>query len=290
MLKLKIPREVGALIFIAFMVFLGFILPVTLTLGNQELNNQDVSFRIFLFSLLLGVGIIGTTALYFTRYWWRGDNKYGDSFGFFSIGSKPSLKMFSKFSAFQLGLLAMILFSSVFLVTNMFQVGGFTSTILLPQQFSPGESLAFSTLLIPTAEESMNIFVIGILVLALVLFAVKTKMRPQDFLVYYFIIIPIIIGIFGVIWHGSAYPNSDIAKTIVFMFWSIKAFLILATGFMFIGMAMHLNNNFFLDFTRLFGSDLARGVVIFFIIGMAILYWLLYKNDSKWYKGANVGG
>ena len=100
---MKTPKEIGALVVIAIMLFMGFIYPLTLILGNQELSNPEISFKLFLFSIILIGGSVGTLVIYFTRYWWKRDNKYGDSFGFYNIGEKPALPFFKNFSVFQLG-------------------------------------------------------------------------------------------------------------------------------------------------------------------------------------------
>ncbi|MBU1028143.1 MAG: hypothetical protein KKF48_03805, partial [Nanoarchaeota archaeon] len=242
---MKIPKEVGALILIGIMLFIGFLFPLTLVLSQQEISNETISFNLFLFSIILGLGLFGTFCIYFTRYWWKGDNKYGDSFGFFNIGEKPSLSFFKRFTAPQLALLSLILFGGLFLVVNILQLGNFSSTIFLPMQFSPSQSLMFSTFLIGTAEESMNIFVMGLLVLGLIFLAVRYKISYNEFLAYYFLAIPIIVGILARLWHKSAYVSSDLSLWVVFLFWTLKAFLILITGFVFIGLAMHWDNNFF---------------------------------------------
>ena len=284
---MKIPKEIGALILIGIMLFLGFIFTLTLVLSNQEISNEEISFNLFLFSLILGISLFGTFVVYFTRYWWKGDNKYGDSFGFFNIGEKPSSSFFKRFTAPQLAILSIIFFGVLFLLANIFQTGNFTSTIVLPQQFSKGASLMFSTFLIGTAEESMNIFVMGLLVLGLILFAVKYKMSFENFKIIYFLGIPIVIGIFAILWHKSAFPSSDLALYVVFLFWSLKAFLILITGFVFIGLSIHWQNNFFIDFSRLYSSDFVLGFTIFALIGLTLLYGLIYRKNQDWWKGAN---
>lgn len=282
---MKTPKEIGALITISIMLLMGFIYPLTLTLGNQELTNPDVSFKLFLFSILLIVGSVGTLAIYFTRYFWRRDNKYGDSFGFFNIGEKPALSIFKNFGAFQLALLLLIIFSSLFLTANLLQNSGiiqsnkFTSTIVLSQQFSKTDSLLFSTFLVPISEEALNIFVIGLLVLALIFIAVKYKLSFTDFRIYYFVMIPILSGILAVLWHMNAYANSDIGLWTVFFFWSLKNLIILGTGFVFAGIFMHQANNFFIDFPRLFTSDIVLTVSILTIISLAVSYIWLYRDN-----------
>ena len=282
---MKTPKEIGALVVIAIMLFMGFIYPLTLILGNQELSNPEISFKLFLFSIILIGGSVGTLVIYFTRYWWKRDNKYGDSFGFYNIGEKPALSFFKNFSPFQLGLALLIIFSSIFLGASLLQSSGiitsnqFTSTIVLSQQFSPSDSLLFSTFLIPISEEAMNIFVIGLLVLLLIFISVKYKLSVEEYTIYYFIGIPIIIGILARFWHSSAYPGSDISLWVVFLFWTIKALIILATGFVFAGIFMHQSNNFFLDFPRLFSSDIVLITAVSFIFGLIVLYFWLYRNN-----------
>jgi hypothetical protein len=138
--------------------------------------------------------------------------------------------------------------------------------------------LVFSSLLIPTSEESMALFVVGMMVLALVLIAIKYKISRNDFLVYYFLIIPILLGIVATIWHVSAYSQSSISLITVFLFWSFKAFLGLATGYFVIPWLMHTLNNFVIDFARIFTSDAILYVVISLIILQIVIYVLLYKN------------
>ena len=282
---MKTPKEVGALVVIAIMLFMGFVYPLTLTLGNEELTNPDVSFKLFLFSLILIIGSVGALVIYFTRYFWRKDNKYGDSFGFYNIGEKPALSIFKNFSPFQLALLSLIIFSSIFLTANLLQTSGiiasnqFTSTIVLSQQFSKTDSLMFSTFLVPISEEALNIFVMGLLVILLIFIAVKYKLSFSDFRTYYFIGIPLLTGTLAVVWHLNAFPGSDIKLWVVFLFWVIKNLIILATGFIFAGIFMHQANNFFIDFPRLFSSDVVLMTSILSILGLIVLYWFLYKNN-----------
>ncbi len=286
-MEMKIPKEVGALVVIAIFLFLGWVVVDMLVLGNQEIKNPDIVFQQNLYTRLLFGGMFGVFVIYFTRRWWRGDNKYGDSFGFFNIGEKPSFSFFKRYSPLQLVLLSYIFFISIFFMVNLAKFGGFTSSQVLPQQFTPAESLAFSSLLIPFAEESMNIFVMSLLVLGLILLAIKYKMSYDNFKIYYFVAIPLIMGVVALIWHSSAYPGSDIAKSVVYLFWTLKAFLILATGFVFIGVAMHQPNNFFIDFSRLYSSDFVLSMTILALIGIVVAYIFLYRKNGAWYKGVN---
>jgi len=273
---MKIPKDVSALFIIGLTLFIGFIIPITLVLGNQEISNPDILFRLNLFSTLLIIGSIGTGAVYFGRKLWKGDNKYGDSFGFFNIGEK--VKFFKRFTATQLTLYSLIGFPILFLISRSLNVGGFTGSFVLPQQFSPGESLVFSSLLIPIAEEYMSIFVTGILVLALIFIAIRFKMSKDDFNTWYFGLIPILIGFFAIIWHGSAYPGSDVGLTIVFIFWWVKTIILLATGLILVAIIMHIGNNFFLDFGRLFSNNVVFGFTIGIILLLVLIASVVYKG------------
>lgn len=280
-------KEIGALISIALLLFLGFLFPITLALGNQEISNPDVSFNLFLFSIMLAIGLFGIGIVYFARYLWRKDNKYGDGFGFYNLGDKPALSFFGRFSPLQLTLLAIMLFSVTFLFSNLLQISGFTSSKVLPQQFSPVESILFSTFLVSTGEEAMSIFLSGLLVLALVLIAIKFNLSYREFRTYYFIGIPLIIAVFAVIWHNNAYVNSEISLAIVFFFWLAKEVFSLATGLIFIRVIIHSFNNFFIDFVRIYSSDLYFAIMIGVIFLTGIIYFYLYRKKGAWYKGVN---
>jgi hypothetical protein len=273
----KLPNVVSALILIALMVLIGYVVPITLVLSNSEISNPEYSFSLNLFQGILFAGIFGIMVLYFARYLIKKDDKYGNSFGFFNIGEKPALSIFSRFTPLQLTILFGILFSVIFLSANLLSLKGFTSAKVLPQQFSPGESLVFSTLLIPTAEESLSMFVTALLVLALVVIAIKNKMPSGEFNTFYFGLIPAIMGAIAVFWHLSAYQGSDISLIIVFMFWAVKTLLVLVTGFFVVGWLFHTFNNFFIDFSRLaISSDTVLWTIIGIIVVLVGLYALLY--------------
>ena len=80
-------------------------------------------------------------------------------------------------------------------------------------------------------------------------------------------------------WHLTAYPGSDIANYIVFIFWGIGAVMTVATGSFVPFWVMHISNNFFIDFSRLYSSDIVLITAISVIIGFIALYVLLYRNN-----------
>lgn len=266
-----------SLIILAVFCAIAIIIPDTLILGARELGNTEYQSQLSLFSRLFLAGAIITMCLTFARFFMQKDNKYTNSFGFYDIGDV--FPFFKRFTTFQLTLGFAIIFSTVFLGANILKVGGFTSASVLPQTFTPVQSLSFSTLLIPISEEMMAIGIIGILVMILIFLAIKYNMQKSEFLIYYLLLIPLIIGGIAIIWHNTAYANSDIGLGIVFLFWTIKTFLVLATGFFVVGWLLHLNNNFFIDFTRLFSSDVVLWSAVSVIVGMIALYIFLYRNS-----------
>lgn len=281
--KIKLKKDVVAVILLILVALFGYIIPITLTLGNQELSNPDIAFQINIFSTILTIGLLVVAGLYFTRKIWRQDNKYGDGFGFFNIGKFPSFPIFEKLKPFQITLLGIIIFSGFFLLNNIinFLRDGAFGLSVLPQQFSNTEALVFSTLLIPISEEMLALAVTGIFVLVLVVLSVVFNVSKRDFRIYYLLVIPVLIGLVALIWHNNVYAASDLAQTTVVIFWILKTFLILVTGFFVVGVIFHMANNFFIDFTRLFSDDLVRTVTIAIVLGLTAWYIWLYVIKPK---------
>lgn len=275
---MKFKKLIGTPILTGIILFVGFVFSITLALGNQEISNPDISFQVFLFSTILVISSVGYLTIFVARFFLVKDNIYGDSFGFFSIGEKPSLSYFKRFTPLQLALLIFIILSSLFLVANIAHFKGFTSAKFLPQQFSPIDSLLFSTLLIPSAEESLAMFVTAMAVLFIVIIAIKYKLRKSDFLVLYYGLVPLTVGILAVVWHSNVYKGSDIALFAVFLFWGIKTLSNLAIGYFVFGWIFHSLNNFFIDFTRLYSSDTLLYITIGIIILASVIYVLVYKG------------
>lgn len=281
----KIPKFIGALFFLALLLLFGYIIPITLVFGNAEISNPDIASQINLYQGLLLVGLVGIFLLYYGKQIWKGDDEYGNSFGFFNIGESPSSSFFKNYSSFQLGLLSLIIIFSIFFILNFASFNGFTGFKVLPQQFSKTESLVFSTLLIPIGEEAISLFLVGILVLSLIVIANKTNMSKPTFLIYLYLVIPILMGIAGRIWHISAYPGSDINAFVIFMFWTVKTFLTIYTGYALIPIFLHQANNFFIDFGRLFSSSTVFVTIIILLIASITLYISVYGFTLKGKSG-----
>lgn len=271
-------RLVGALITTAVIILLGLIIPLTLGLGSQSIYDEGVGDIIdFYQKFYWSLAVIWAVIIAFIII--GKNNKYGDSIGFYGIRQKPAFKFFRNFSAIQLTLLSLITFSSLFLMANLLKLGGFTGLRVLPQQFSKTQSLLFSTLLIPVSENLLLGAVIALYVLGLTVLAIKFNWTVSDYLIYLFVGLFLVAGTTGVIWHNTAYPSSDVAKYVIFFFWGLGAVISVAVGLFFIFLVMHMTNNFFIDFARLYSSDALITLMIGFIVAMAGLYWWLYRGN-----------
>lgn len=279
---------IGALITTALLITIGLLSPLTLSLGTGEIDgvSDQISFYSWFYWSLVVIW-----AIYLVFRYTGINNKYGDGTAFSSIGQKPGLEMFKGFTHLQLSMLSLIIFSITFLLANINQLGGFTGLRVLPQQFSPAQSLLFSTFLIPIPENLLATAVIGLLLLILTFISIKFKLRESDYFIFSYIGTFFVLGTFGVIWHKTAYPDSDIVAVVIFMFWGIIGLIGLATQSIWPGIIMHQMNNFFIDFSRLYTSDTLVATVITMIFGTLVLYLFMYRGrllGGKQNKGVTL--
>jgi len=264
--------------FLALLIGIGFFLPQTLVLGKGELNNPEITFTINLFANILLAGAITVFILYTAFIILKKNNKYGDSAGFWNLGEKPSLSFFKRFTYFQIFLLSLMIFGTLFLLGNLYGMQSLTSFKFLPQQFSKIDSLIFTTLIVATSENLMAMSVIFLVFTSLTLLAMKYKMNPSNFRTYYYTITPLVIGAVAVVWHSTAYPTSDIARTTVFFFWVVGSLITIASGSFIPFWVMHMANNFFIDFSRVYSSDLLRATMGLSIVGIVVLYYVIFRG------------
>lgn len=275
-----LPQSAKAPILIAIVFFITYVIPITLTLGNQEIANPDISFQLNLLSLLAftGVLILGSVIIAFLVI--KKNNKYGDTVAFASLGISPAFPFWKRVSQLQLALGSLVIFGIIFLVATLLKLGTLTGLRVLPQQFSRIDSLTFSTLLTAGSENLFSASLIAIIVLILTLVAIKYKLSVNEYKQYYYIISIVSVIIFAIIWHLTAYRGSDYALPVVAIFWGLGTFITLATGSFIPFWIIHALNNFFIDFVRLAISDTAVYMVGGFIIIIpAVLYWLIYRKD-----------
>lgn len=276
-------RIIGALILTAVIILLGIIIPLTLGLGTGEIAEQEVANQIDFYQKFYWALIV-IWAVFLTFILLKNNNRYGDNMGFFG-GEKPAIPFFRRFSAVQLTLISLIFFGILFLIANSFELGGFTGLRVLPQQFTPTQSLLFSTLLIPAPENLLLGAIISLFALGLTLFAMKIKMPPKEYATYLFIGLFVLGATFGIIWHRTAYPTSDISSVVIGLFWGLGAVICVGVGSFIPFWVMHSLNNFFIDFSRLYTSDLLLYFMGFVILGLVILYGYIYRKNGEWYRG-----
>lgn len=276
----KMNKIVGLLFYSVFILGIMFLLPFTISLAKAGFDEPQIQ-NLFYFYLISGsigflITIVGIIALFILKK----DNKYISSLGFFNIGEKPAFKFWKRFTTPQLTLLSLIGFSTIFLIANISGVfiKSFVGLSVLPQQFSPTDSLLFSSALIPVAENLVLSAVLVSSLIGLVIFAMKSNIKETEFKWLARLGIPTIGGIFGWIWHQSVYAGQETAGLVVFFFWWIMSFLNIATGFFGVGHIMHFDNNFFIDISRFLSSEAILGWIGIIIVGLIIIYTYIYRG------------
>ncbi len=286
----KLPKIVSFLAMMIIVVALTGILPYTLLLGKGEFGtHSEFQVKADLFSQIYILGLITVLLVWFIFYLLKKNDKFGDNAGIFNLGEKPGFAYFKRFTNLQLTWLSTIVFSILFLVGNITQFirGSFIGLNFLPQQFSATDSLIFSSLFTPTAENLLFTGALGffylLTTLAIILFINKKNLNVNvsDYQSIAFIIATFVASGLGVIWHQTAYSNSTIALGVVFFFWMIMGLMALATGSWTVPLMFHILNNFFIDFSRLFTSDALVITTSLIILTLSAGYFFVYKN--RWF-------
>ena len=257
---------------------LGFVIPQTLTTAKQELGNLEVTEKINFFTSFLFGGAIILLVLLLAVSFWKKNDKYGDSFGLLNQGEDPSLKFFKRFTNIQLLFLSILLFSPLLIIGNYLGQEGLTGMIIL-QQFSKADQIAFSTLLVAISENTFAMACIGMIFIGTTLISLRYKIPKKDFVQYYYILTPIIMGLLAWAWHNTAYVGSEKSIIAVMIFWAFGTLITIAIGNAIPFYVLHILNNFILTLTIFYSSDFMRYVIIGVIVLTAIIYYLLYKDN-----------
>ena len=190
----------------------------------------------------------------------KDDDEYGTSIGFSSQEEEePYLSIFKGFSNFQLLWFSIIIFLFLGLLNQTIfpEQKAYTGTkFLQSQQFTATDSLIYSTLLIPVAENLGSAVVIALIMISFASFFNKWDISPINYSIAIFLVIPSLVGIFGLGNHLLRYAGSEIALTTVFFFWFIGGLITLLTKNFIPFWIMHDTNNLFLDLSRFFSNDL----------------------------------
>jgi len=208
------------------------------------------------------------------------DAKYGYSVGFASLGEKPHLSFFKRFTIFQLFLLSVIIFGAIGLVnTTMAPQTSYTGVgFLVQEEFTPIDSMLYSALLIPGAENIGCALVIAFVLVMIGIWARKTNMSAATFAILAILLVTIIGGLFGIGNHLLRYRGFETTLLTVGIFWALGSFLIAITGSFIPFWVMHIMNNLFLDLQRFFTSETIFIFAIFVLLSFVVLYFLLYRG------------
>ena len=281
-MDIRLKNLIGFLVAIGLVVAICYVLPITLSLGKQVFTEPEVQGTIQLFQGLFIMGLILTILMFLVGYLWKQNDFLGDNFGIFNGQSKFSPKFLRNMNAFQKTFLAVLFFSLIFLSVNAL---GFKQSLVginqLPtQQFTNLDSLVFSSLLTPAAENLLFTGVLALSFLLLQMLFIKLKGSEKDYSGWAFLIAVLVSSGLGVIWHLNAYSGSDVALGVVAVFWGIMGLLSLVTGLFTIPLVFHIMNNFFVDFSRLYVSDNALILVAGIWVLLAGVYGLIYKKNA----------
>jgi len=195
------------------------------------------------------------------------------------------LPFFKRFTVIQLAFLSFILFAIFGLIATLSAQESFTGLAVLPQQFTAGSSLLFSTALVVVSENLGAAFTIAFLFFLLRVVSRKTNLSSTNFKIFALFLFPLIVGLVGLGNHLLRYSNSEIAKLTVFFFWTIGGLITVLVGSFIPFAMMHAANNVFFDLRRFFANDTIVMYTIFILAGLTIAYFLIYHKKLL---GGNV--
>src|SRR3990167_11057750 len=145
----------------------------------------------------------------------KDDDEYGTSIGFSSQEEEePYLSIFKGFSNFQLLWFSIIIFLFLGLLNQTIfpEQKAYTGTkFLQSQQFTATDSLIYSTLLIPVAENLGSAVIIATIMIFFAYFFNKWNISKINYLITIFLVIPLSVGIYGLGNHLLRYAGSEIA-------------------------------------------------------------------------------
>ena len=266
----------------AILLFLMSTITYTFGFLRGGFESQEVLTKFMFYGFPGLAGFIIIMLLFFVEYMQNeGDEKYGNSLGYYSPGDKPGLP-FKWLSNWKVVLLMSIL---LFLIAGFFGVSeqrAFTGVGSIEQQFTKVDNLLFSMFLVAPAEN----FQIGA-VIAMVVFFIRIIARKNDWSKANFAIISIstafvAAGTIGLANHLIRYPGQDTSLIIVFSFWAVGGLLSLLTGVFYPFVIMHMANNGFYDSKGAFSSDVVTFWTIALILAVAaLLSYVIYNERQK---------
>lgn len=268
----------GLALFVGFMTFL---VSQSIGLGgggfDSELILQQQSFYIAggIFLLLIICGFIIEFVIK------KGDERYGSNVLFSSLGEKPSLPFFKKFSQFKLLYLSIIVFSILGMLMFVTQQASFTGIKPLEQQFSPTAELLYSSLLV-TGSENLGLALVLLVTIIVIRYFARTKnWTSGNFGIMVYLLVPLMGAIYWLINHLLRYSGSDTTLLTVFGFGFTMSLITVLTGSFIPAWIMHISNNLFYDMQRLFTRDAVLMLVGLIIVALIVLYFFIFRKKKN---------
>lgn len=276
----KKRRLIRVFVLAAILLFIVVQFTQTIGLAAKGFDSEEVLKQYFFYSAP-AIGFLFGILLFFgiSHLILKGDTKYGNSLAFNSQGEFPALPFFKRFTVLQLTLLSVILFSVSMLVSVLTNQGSFTGLAVLPQQFTATSSILFSTALVVISENLGAGFTIAFLFFLLRFYSRKYNLSSSNFRIIALSLFGLVVGVIGLGNHLLRYSASEIAKTVVFFFWTIGGYITVLTGSFIPFAIMHGANNIIFDLRRFFSSDTLTMYIILAIFGLSVLYFLIYRKS-----------
>ena len=270
------------LLLVIILGFLTFLVPQSIGLGAGGFDSADallknsfyLSGAVFLFLTLL--------AIIYSLIDKKGDEKYGSSVFFNSIGKFPSMKIFRKLNSVQLLLGSFILFSIFGLFSAMtgqsFLVTGIGT---IEQQFTPIGQMIYSVLLVPGSENMGLMLVLSVATIILGLLARKYEWSKTNYAIYVIASSIILSGVYWVINHLLRYAGEDLSIAGVITFGVTMGVLTVASGSWIPAWVLHFTNNLFLQLKTFYDSDVIISTAVIILVILSYLLYRVTKNKNR---------
>lgn len=259
-------------------LFVTFLIALSESLAGKGLDTQEILNQISVYGWAIAYAIILILAFTIELFTNKGDKLYGDSIAFADHGESPlHWSIFKKVSIFQMFLGSMVIFGFAALGALFTKQQTFTGLPAVSQQFTPAGKLMFDTLVIPGAENLGAAALIAVLLIFIRYLARKNDYSSFDFKAVCWILIPISVGIYGVVNHVFRYGSIDFNLVVVFFFWFIGAGITLFTGSFIPFWIMHGDNNFINNIKNVFSADISQIIMIAGVLLLTALYFFMYN-------------
>lgn len=211
------------------------------------------------------------------------DDEYGDSVLFNSVGDFPSFKIPFVPNGWALGLLSIIVFTIIGLLTTLNQQSyvSFSDTPFTQEAFSPVQSIVFTSLLVPGSENAVAGGLIAIAIAFAYMFARRQDWSSINYRLVIGLISVIIPTAYSVALHYTRYSGSDVALISVAIFWALGGLVTFLTGSFIPFWIWHIENNIFYAIQSQFAGDTIYYVMGTFLGVSIIAYIILFVIYNK---------